>query len=97
MYFAASSRVLDGPVLQQPDYGIGPCLEFALRYKIFDWLVALADKNEPSGLRGYVLFFITNFVGAPSTAPLLSKSFIYKPLARLVASCGSTRCSPWVS
>ncbi|OWA50041.1 putative Protein FAM160B1 [Hypsibius exemplaris] len=76
-------------------HGIGPCLEFAMRYKIFDWLVALAKEDNPAGFKSYVLFFLTNFVRAPSAVSLLSKSFIYKPLARLVAYCGDTRCSPW--
>lgn len=75
--------------------GIGQCLEIALRYKIFDWLVALAKTDKPSGIRGYVLFFITSFLKSPNISAFLPKSFIYKPISRLVSFCGSSSCSPF--
>ncbi|GAU87250.1 hypothetical protein RvY_00131 [Ramazzottius varieornatus] len=74
---------------------ISPCLEFVMRYKVFDWLVALAKTDKPAGIKSYVLFFLTNFVRTPSTIQIIPKSFMYKPLSRLIMACGRSSCSPW--
>ncbi|XP_055334542.1 FHF complex subunit HOOK interacting protein 2A-like [Paramacrobiotus metropolitanus] len=92
---ATSSSTSNGVSAAAPPGGIGPCFEVALRYKIFDWLVALAKSDKPAGIKSYVLFFLTNLLKSPNIITLLPKSFIYKPLSRLVQCCGNSHCSPW--
>lgn len=80
----SSGELLGGQALE-----FGPCVEYLLQYHILSDLVDLAERDQPRGLRAYVVRFFTYLIdGMPLV--LLPESAVRLPLVAILRQCVDT-------
>merc|ERR1719193_1030401 len=71
----------------------GPCMEFLLQNNILQTLLSLGRADCPPGMKQKVLDFFTKLLSRVRQ-PILPHVHVYKPVHRLVESCGRVRAGP---
>jgi len=90
---SASSRARPSLATSPSVAATGPCMEFLLQNKILETLYTLSRADCPPGMRHKVLDFFTKLLSRVRQ-PILPHVHVYKPVQRLVESCGRVRAGP---